>query len=371
MTPAAATAAVRGWQRWLIVGLGVGLLVSLPSVVGALPARDSDVSAADLLEQVSESGDVPYSGYVETVGGLQLPVTQEFTDLVDLFGERSRMRVWWRGVEDWRVDTLSATGETGLFHRAGATIVWEYEDSTATLTSDPDIRLPRNPDLLPTELGRRLLSEAGDGEVTRLPAIRIAGRDAPGLRLRPEDPRTTVDRVDVWVDPPSGLPVRVQVYGDGSQPAALTTTFLELTVAEPSAADTGFATPPGAQLRFEDVLDVAEAVDRFASAVAPDRLAGLDRRNGSSTRGAVGAYGRGVTLLVVAPVWEDISRPLREQLEGTPGALVNDAGVLVSVGPLGLLLTPGERNRISWLVTGTVDAETLSAAGAELDDGVR
>lgn len=357
------------WQRWLAVGAGVALLVSGPSVVGALPAADSDVTATELLERVRESGEVPYSGYAESVGGLQLPVTQEFTDLVDLFGERSRMRVWWRGSDDWRVDSLAAAGETGLFHRAGATVVWEYEDSTATLATDPDIRLPRTPDLLPTELGRRLLGEVADSEVTRLPAIRVAGRDAPGLRLRPADPRTTVDRVDVWADPSTGLPLRVQVYGDGSDSAALTTTFLELTVAEPSETDTSFTAPPGAQFRFEDVLDVAEAADQFGPRAVPDRLAGLDRREAGGS--AVGAYGRGVTLLVAAPIWEGISEPLREQLSGTPGAVVSDEGVFVSVGPLGLLLTPEVADGISWLVTGTVDSDTLAAAGAELGDLAR
>lgn len=357
---------MRAWQRWLVVGLGLSVLLALPSVLGALPAADSDVSATELLDQVRASDDVAFSGYAESVGGLQLPVTQDFTDLVDLLGERSRMRVWWRGNDDWRVDTLAATGETDLFHRAGATVVWEYEDDRATLTRDPDVRLPRTADLLPTELGRRLLSEATAEEVTRVSAIRIAGRDAPGLRLQPADPRTTVDRVDVWVDPATGLPLRVQVYGGGSGTAALTTTFLELTVAEPSEQDTSFTTPLGAEFRFEDVIDVAAAADRFAPAVTPDVLAGLARRDDDATDGAVGAYGRGVTLLVAVPIWDQISRPLRDQLEATPGARIDEQGVYVSVGPLGLLLTPGSREQRSWIVAGTMDGQTLSDAAAEL-----
>lgn len=357
---------MRAWQRWLTVGVGLSVLLALPSVLGALPASDRDVSAAELLAQVRASGEVPFSGYAESVGGLQLPVTQEFTDLVDLFGERSRLRVWWRGAADWRVDTLAPTGETDLFHRGDATLMWEYEDNRATLTSDNEIRLPRPADLLPTELGRRLLSEATDQEVVRIAPIRVAGRDAPGLQLRPDDPRTTIDRVDVWADPRSGLPLRVQVYGAGSPTAALTATFLELTVAAPSDSDTSFLTPPGAEFRFEDAIDVASAADQFAPAVVPPRLAGLDRRVDGVTVGAVGAYGRGVTLLVAAPVWDRISRPLRDQLEGTPGAQIDDSGVFVSVGPIGLLLTPGSRDRRSWLVSGTVDRQTLADAAAEL-----
>src|SRR6185503_14565060 len=39
------------------------------------------------------------------------------------------------------------------------------------------------------------------------------GRDAAGLRLRPSDNGTTIDRVDVWVDPATGLALRVEIYG--------------------------------------------------------------------------------------------------------------------------------------------------------------
>jgi hypothetical protein len=243
--------------------------------------------------------------------------------------------------------------------------MWEYEDNRATLTDDPDIRLPRTADLLPTELGRRLLSEAGDPDGRQPGDLVVAGRDAPGIRLQPSDRRTTVDNVDVWVDPESGLPLRVQVYGGGSPTASLTATFLELTVAEPSESDTSFIAPPDAEFRFEEVIDVAAAADRFAPAVTPDRLAGLDRRIDAAF-GAVGTYGRGVTVLSAVPIWDEISRPLRDQLEKTPGAVIDDQGVYVSVGPLGLLLTPGSRSQRSWLVAGTVDPATLAEAAAEL-----
>lgn len=357
---------MKGWQRWLVVALGVLLLGSMPPVLAALPATESDASAAELLSAVRESDAVAFSGYAEAVGGLVLPVTEDFTDLVDLFGERARLRAWWAGPDDWRVDQLTATGETGVFHRAGASVLWDYEDSSATLAADAVVRLPRAADLLPSALGQRLLSEAVDEEVSRLPAERIAGRDALGLRLVPSDERTTIERVDVWVDPTTGVPLKVEVYGAGASIPAVRSRFLEFTPGVPDPEATGFITPPGVGLAFAEVIDVAEAANQFAPAVTPDELAGLTRRSGQISIGSLGQYGRGVTLLTAAPVWDRLSRPLRDQLEGTPGAVVDENGVYVSAGPIGVLLTPGSRERSSWLIAGTVDAAALAAAAAEV-----
>ncbi|MBA3525228.1 MAG: transcriptional regulator, partial [Geodermatophilaceae bacterium] len=227
------------WQRWIVVVLGVAALASLPTAIAVWPAKASDVSAAELLASVQVSGDAHYSGYAESRGGLVLPVTDEFTDVVDLFGQTSRMRVWWRTAEDWRVDTITASGETDLFHRAGATVYWDYESNSARLALEPDLRLPRTADLLPSVLGQRLLSEATAAEMSRLPERRIAGRTALGLRLTPADERTTIVRVDLWVDPGTGVPLRVDVAG-ASGPPAVTTTFLDFNSELPDGGVTGF-----------------------------------------------------------------------------------------------------------------------------------
>jgi hypothetical protein len=48
-----------GW-RWLVVGGVVSLLVALPGLVGAVPARDRPVGAAELLRRVLASDGVAY-----------------------------------------------------------------------------------------------------------------------------------------------------------------------------------------------------------------------------------------------------------------------------------------------------------------------
>ena len=76
---------------------------------------------------------------------------------------------------------------------------------TATYSPVSKIRLPDASDLLPPTFARSLLQGVRESELSRLPARQIAGIDAPGLRLTPEERATTVGRVDIWADPGSGL----------------------------------------------------------------------------------------------------------------------------------------------------------------------
>jgi hypothetical protein len=358
---------IGGW-RWGVVALGVALLASLPLAVGALPARPDPTSTAELLESVRRSGAQGYSGYAEAVGGLRLPLTDDFSALTDLFGDRSRLRVWWRGEQDWRVDTVQATGETGLYRDVEGLWTWEYERGTALRTTDPAVRLPRAADLEPAALGRRLLSEARPAELSRLPARRVANRSAPGLRLRPADPGSTIERVDVWVDRGTGVPLRVEVYGaDAGGPVrpVVETGYLDFSADRPPAGTTRFAPPYPGRVRRELNPDLAASINVFSPVVPPLELAGLPVRIRVEGLGSVGTYGTGSTVLVAVPLPGRVSRPLRDQLSGTPGGTLTGLGLRLTVGPLSLLLTdlPGRR---SWLLTGTVSAATLDRAAAEI-----
>ncbi|HET7329104.1 MAG TPA: hypothetical protein VFJ14_17675 [Nocardioidaceae bacterium] len=353
-------------RRWFLVLLGVLGLLAVPVVGRMLPVPDSDTSASTLLDRVHRSAAVAYSGFVESTGGLSLPASDDFSDLATLLGERSRMRVWWRGPQDWRVDAIEPTGETDLIRDAGATTIWEYESNRATRTVDADIRLPRSSDLLPPTLARLLLAEATAAQVSRIEAERIAGRNAPGLRFTPAEPQSSLDRVDVWVDPETGLPLRVMVYGGRQRTPAMTTTFLDLSTDVPEAAMTEFAPPPGADLRFDATIDIAAAANRFAPATPPSTLAGLSR-SAERDLGAVGEYGRGATRLLAIPIWHESAEALRDQLAATPGSRQNERGIRVSAGPLGLLLTPcGRDEEVVWLLGGTVTDRTLQRAADEL-----
>ncbi|MEJ7706933.1 MAG: hypothetical protein WKF82_06375 [Nocardioidaceae bacterium] len=351
-------------RRWCVVALGVAILVSLPIAINSRTARDSAANSKDLLSMAQRSAAVSYSGLVEAAGSLQLPVSDQFTEASDVFGERTTMRVWWRGDDDWRVNQLGVAGETDVVHDSRGTTIWNYESNHATKTPNTDIRLPRASDLLPPALAQRLLEDAEAAEVNRIPAERVAGIDAPGLRLDPSAHQSSIDHVDVWLDPDSGLPVRVSIFGASAEEPAVTTTFLDVAIARPSESSTAFSPPAGADSHFEDFVDIADAANHFAPVTPPRLLAGLHRRDSSG--GAVGAYGSGATFMIALPLWDQAACPLREQLAVTPGSGVSRLGMTLAVGPLNLLLTETSFQDHSWLFVGTVTPETLDRATQQM-----
>jgi hypothetical protein len=355
-----------GLHRWCVVALGVLLVIGVPFALRAVPPTGSDVGAGELLTQVGASADHPWSGYVETQGTLDLPVADGLSDVGSLLGERVRMRAWWRGADDWRVDRLLVSGETDLVHHAGLTTEWSYEAARATLSRDPDIRLPRTADLVPPVLGERLLRGVGSGQVTRVDARRVAGVAAPGLRVEPTAPQASVDHVDLWADPDSGVPLRIAVYAIGEPDPSFVTEFREFSAATPAASTTDFDAAPGVAVDHDGVLDIADAANQYAPLRPPARVGGLAKS--PTSHGAVGVYGVGATALVAIPLRDREADPLREQLRLTPGARTVERGTVVSAGPLGVLLS-GSQGDGGWLIAGTVTEPTLARAADDLARG--
>lgn len=353
-------------RRWLLVGLGVLLLVGATVAARVLPPSADDLEAGELLSLVVEAEGRGYSGYVETSGTLQLPVADRFSDVGALFGGQTRLRVWWRDAGAWRVDRLLTAGETDLVHDGERTTEYDYEDAEARTSVDPDIRLPRTADLLPPALAERLLEDVDEQDVTRLDARRVAGIAAPGLRLRPGSDQSSIDHVDLWADPGSGVPLRVEVYAAGSARADFTATFLAFSAERPDAEVVTFRPTSDTEVDFDDVLDIADAANQYAPIRPPSEVAGLEISD--SARGAVGVYGVGMTELIAIPLRDREADPLRKQVRVTPRAIEVDLGVTVSVGPLGVLLT-GDDGDGGWLVAGTVTRATLEEAARDLLTG--
>ena len=324
------------------------------------------MSAGSLLGRIQHSSAQQYSGYAEADGGLGLPVTGDFDSVADLLGGHSEERVWWRNATDERVDTITAFGESDVHTDTFGTWTWNYERSHATRTpsNNSAVRLPRNADVLPPDLGRRLLSQALASEVTRLPVVRIAGVDAVGLRLRPTQKVATVTRVDVWADPVSGLPLRVQVYGSDQVAPAMSATFLDFSRGAPSEKSISFAPPGRSRVDYSYGFDIASATNVFQDITPPSTLAGLVRQTPTQGLGSIGVYGRGVTQLVAGPIFDGVANQLSAQLK-TAGADQKGDEQFFTVGPVSALLLNSNTGR-DWLFTGTVTMATLKAAAAQI-----
>ena len=358
---------MRPIHRWSVVA-GVFLLLALVPLAGrAFPATDRPLSAAQLLSLVRSGYDAPYSGMVQSEGRLGLPFDDHFTDVADLFGGRTRLRVWWRGPDDWRVDRLLDSGEVDRFHHQNVTTQWDYERERVSVGTDPDIRLPRDSDMLPPRLASFLLGDVTADHLTRLPARRIAGHDALGLRLGVDDTRSTIDHVDVWAEADTGTVLAVDVFTAGATVPVVTTSFTSFSADIPSAQVTRFRAPDGVHRQFEPLLDFADAADQYAPLTPPSTLAGLPRSNASG-RG-VGAYGDGPTRLLAVPLQRRDAAVLSEQLANS-GAVRTQGQQLMRIGPLGIMLTAvHEPFDFQWLLTGSVTDDALRRAAADLAAG--
>jgi hypothetical protein len=355
--------------RWLVVLITAAALVVTPLVINARPASSSSVTAVDLAARIQASGGVGWSGLVESSGSMGVPDSDSFASLAQLLGEKNELRVWWRSADDWRVDRIRSTGETGLYRQGGTSVRWVFESQTATISPVSKVRLPDASDLLPPTLARAMLRGARPENLTRLATRRLVGVDAPGLRLVPTNEPTTVAQVNVWAEPATGLPLRVELYGVGEQRPIMTTTIRDADRSDPDPSTTRFLPAGSIDVEYTDSVDVAAAANAFAESDLPRTLGGLDSRSGADP-GAVGVYGRGPTTLIAVPLRGQVARPLRDRLRSSATARESALGILAPVGLVGLLVTPGrshsEGRGGGFLLAGTVTSETLERAAAEL-----
>jgi hypothetical protein len=352
---------MRAAHRWGLAGVATALAVLTPYVGRLHHVGNPHVATAALVAEVRDSAATPYSGTVDVEGGVGLPIADHFSDLADLFGGETRLRVWWRGNLDWRVDRLLDTGEVDLYHHGRITTEWNYERNEARTSGDPEIRLPRDSDLLPPEVAQRALDGEPTADVTALPARRVAGVDAAGLRVQITDPRSSLRHVDLWVDPATGVTLSAQVYGDSAQPA-VSSTFTTYSSNSPDAATTQFHPAPRVHRFSENAIDIADAADQYAPVRTPASVAGLARSAGVSAA----VYGSGLTRLLAIPLPYREAYDLASQLQ-TSGAQKFHGERLLRVGPLGVMVTSGAgRLGVHWLLGGTVTDATLLEAAHDL-----
>jgi len=350
------------WSRWLAVAASTMVLALVPGVVGLIPARNSDVGASILLRRVVESERVAYSALAVSGAGLKLPDVRGAGRLAALFGETTRMRVWYRSPLSWRVDEIHPLGERDIYKDETGTWFWDSGNRQATRAGGLEtVRFARPADLLPSELGRRLAAYATPDEVTRLGPRRIAGIDAQGLRISPRDPDTTLAHADVWADPQNGLAVRVEVTARGMEEPIISSSFIDLEQSSPDPELVHFAVPSGAETNFTVAPDFASAVDRYSPFVLPDVLAGEKRRSEQRVGGAT--YGGGYSLIAA------LALPVRFLPQDRLSALPEVPGpwdsARLAQSPLlnALTVVDGEA---AYVLGGTVSSERLIELASDL-----
>jgi hypothetical protein len=351
-------------RRWVIVLAVVAVLCSAPIVINVWPARAVAVPPATLRQRIAASAGQAYQGYAQSSGLLPLPSLPNLQQVTALVSTTTEMRTWYAGRNRWRVDVLGPGTERDTYRTPDAEYVWDYGDNQLTrIVGEQPLRLPRPADMTPPELVRRVFGIAAGDRFTPLATRRVAGRAAAGLRIVPAAPDTTVDHVDVWADPRTGLPLQAEITAKGGTRPVFTTRFLEVHLSVPDPAT---VTPPAPSAGTGYATTVAPDAFRLLTrrpVLLPDRLGGQPRSRSIVDQAAV--YGTGLAQFVVAALPGRFGSEAYDQVStyGQDVPVPAGSASLIATGLLNVLVVRGDR---TYLVAGLVQPARLKRVAADL-----
>jgi len=252
------------------VGLAVvAAAVGIPMVASASPSLPHK-TAAQLLVDVSKSGETPLSGTVVETARLGLPALPDIGGTAispaALVAGSHTARVWYDGGSNARIALVGNLAETDLVHNGRDVWLWTSGRNTAQhwrlpahavdkTSSDPSPSPSAAESVTPQQAAKQALAAVSPTtKVTVDGTASVAGRSAYELVLAPRDSRSLVGDVRIAVDAKTSVPLRVQVHAAGATGRpAFETTFTSVSFGKPSASVFRFSPPPGAKVTTSNV----------------------------------------------------------------------------------------------------------------------
>lgn len=256
----------RRWLRWIpaaavpaVIAVGV-LAAGATAESPPPPATPEQVLALAAGHQARA-----FSGQVEQRADLGLPAipaqalgpaTKSSTlgseaAALEFLTSAHTAKVYADGPQRLRVQVLDQLAERDAVRNGPD--AWTYDSKANTVTHAvlPAGAGQPSPDaasaLTPDQLAQRLLAAAGPStDVSLGDATSVAGHSAYTLVLTPKAAGTLVGSVRIAVEATTGLPLAVDVYAKGQEPAALHAAFTQLSLTAPDASVFAFTPPPGA-----------------------------------------------------------------------------------------------------------------------------
>jgi hypothetical protein len=193
---------------------------------------------------------------------------------------------------------------------------------------------------------------------------RVAGHPAIGLVWHPNDPRSLVGEARLWVEPTTGLPLRVQLRPTDSKLVAFETSFLDLSLRPPDPAHLRFDVRHTPRLDLQNTLPPSPQ-DSTSQFQLPASIAGLPMR--SDAHPFIATYGSGAALVAVAAIDNATADSLRQQIDspGRPSATgAFGEGTQVEAPMLrALIFSSVDRG---YVLAGTVTPQVLQQMAVEL-----
>lgn len=298
--------------RWLaplalvVTVAGGGFVAATATADPKLPPRTAEQLLVDL-QQAKIKG---LSGTVTQQANLGIPElpgasgsrSSEFNSL--LSGSHT-LKVWYAGPDKSRVALLGTLGESDVIVNGSDVWTWSSDKNEAThrkidraareeAKQDASKNAPTDVPKTPQEAAERFLSAIGPTtEVATDSAVEVAGRPAYELVLEPRDARSLINQVRIAVDAKEKVALRVQVFGQGTDPVAAVG-FTSVDFGVPDEAQFAFNPPPDTK-----VTEVEPGEESARTDAAKDKAAQARAQRADDDTRVVGS---GWTTVVVSKV---------------------------------------------------------------------
>jgi outer membrane lipoprotein-sorting protein len=257
----------RGWFRMvpplLVAALVAGgvAFASASRSEGAPPSLPSR-TPEQLLADVSQASVPGLSGTVVETARLGLPELPALggrgangsASLSGLVSGSHTVRVWLKGQDKSRAAITGQLAESDIIHNRRDLWIYSSEQNAVTHLRAHGGTAPEPPaagaaPTTPLQAAHMVIDAITPSTQVQVERnLRVAGRDAYQLRLRPKDQRSLIDSVVLAVDGSTKLPLRVQVLAKGKQDPAFEVGFTQVQFRVPSDDVFDFTPPPGAKV---------------------------------------------------------------------------------------------------------------------------
>jgi outer membrane lipoprotein-sorting protein len=230
-----------------------GSLMSVAQAAPVLPPR----TPAQLLAAVAQGQAPALTGTVLETASLGLPAlpdTGSPTSIASLLTGSHTIQVWYASPQRYRLAVPQSLSETDVVRNGSKVWLWqstlntvtEFTVPVATAAPSPE---PLQPSLTPQQAAQQALALVGPTTAVSIDTnVTVAGQPAYELVLAPRDSRSLIGQVRIAIDASNSVPLRLQVFARGATSPAISVGFTAISFGAPSAADTSFTPPPGAQV---------------------------------------------------------------------------------------------------------------------------
>jgi outer membrane lipoprotein-sorting protein len=244
-------------MRWApavgAVAVVAAVAIAVPVAANASTARPTK-TPQQVVDLMTSSTTRSFTATVNQTSDLGLPslptegsTSDAASALTNLSGDHTA-RVFVDGATKQRIQVLDSLAERDAIRNG--TDLWLYNSKTHEAQHamlSPNVSgIPSGTAAVetPGQVATGLLAKLGPSSKISVDAdVRVAGRSAYDLVVRPKVTDTLLGSISIAVDSSTGLPLRVDVFARGSKTPAIEVAVSSLTIGAPSASVFAF-TPP-------------------------------------------------------------------------------------------------------------------------------